>query len=108
MRSAGAVAAMRRGKGVAVIVGSSPVVDTILIAVIRAVLVVLHRRPCPPRRDNVERLGATYPWNRGTLGLKSLLSVLVGCLGIFEDIDEVLALCMWSDGYIVAKSLYGW
>ena len=97
MRPSRSVAAMGRAKGVAVIVGSSPVVETVLIVVIRAVLVVLHCRSCPARRDNVESLGPTYPWYRGTLGLHSLLSVPVGCLGIFEDVDEVLALRRWSE-----------
>jgi hypothetical protein len=77
----------------AVVMRSSPVVEgMVLIVVGRAVVIVLHCRPSPERCDDVESLGAAYARDRSTLCPQSLPLIPVGCLGIFEDVDEVLAL----------------
>lgn len=88
----GAVAATRGSNGLTVAVRSSAAVAMVLVTVIWTVVIVLHCRPGHPRRDNVECLGAAHAPNRRALCLQSLLLVLVGGLGILEDVDEMPAL----------------
>jgi hypothetical protein len=97
------VTAIGRSKRVgAVVVRSSPVrgvvavINMVVIVVVRAVFIVLDCWPSSTGHSDVECLGTPNPRRGAPLGFQGILFVFVGCLGVFEDVDEMLALPRWS------------